>query len=80
VRTGDKATRRSERRSAAFGSLEPDPAAVGVEYDFETSFVDYDVVMKPAENDQLFGVGPPTLGPRSQVVDLKSAVTVAPVG
>jgi hypothetical protein len=43
-----------------------------VQHDLETSFVDDHVVMEPAEDHQLTLVGPPTLSPRCEVMDLET--------
>jgi hypothetical protein len=41
--------------------------------------VDDDVMVKPAEGDQVLGVGGATVGPVDNVVDLEAVSGIAPV-
>jgi hypothetical protein len=52
------------------GFVESDPAAVGVQDDLEVSFVDDDVMVIPAEDDEFVLVGSAALGPGGEMVDL----------
>jgi hypothetical protein len=45
----------------------------------EPVLVDGDVMVVPAEGDQVLGVGPPTLAPGNDVVDLEPIPTATPV-
>jgi hypothetical protein len=47
--------------------------------DLEALFVDGDVVVEPAENDQVVGVGPSFWEPVADVVDFDPVGGVAPV-
>lgn len=51
-------------------SAESDPSPVGMEDDLEIPLVDDHLMMEPAEDDQIVLIGPTTLGPRLQMVDL----------
>ncbi len=48
--------------------------------DLESSLVDDHLVVVPAEGDQIVRVGPSSLRPGDEVVDLESVATGAPVG
>jgi hypothetical protein len=68
-----------------FGSFESDAAVFGMVVEGGVLLVDDDVVVVPAEGDEIVRVGWPTLAPGGDVVDLQpvSAVTsvcCAPVG
>ena len=63
-----------------FGSSEPDSSVFGVAVDLESSLVDDDVVVVPAEGDQILGVGGPALRPGDDVMGLEPVSAVAAVG
>jgi hypothetical protein len=48
--------------------------------DLEPSFVDYHLMVVPAEEDQVLEVGPATLGPGDPVMGLEPVSGVAAVG
>ena len=62
------------------GSLESESSPVGVGDDFEPSFVYDDVMVEPAQDDQLGLVGPAALGPRGEMVDLETVSALTAVG
>ena len=59
-------------RWSCVGPAESDPALV-VEVDLQASFVDNDLMMEPAQDDEFVLVGLPSLGPGGEMVDLQSA-------
>ena len=59
--------------------VESDPAAVGVQDDLEVSFVDDDMMVVPAEDDELVLVGRAALCPGGEMVDLEPVAALASV-
>jgi hypothetical protein len=53
------------------GGSESDPALWGP-VDVAASLVDHYLVVEPAENDEIFGVGLPALSPAVDMVDLET--------
>lgn len=51
-----------------------------MEHDFGTAFVDDDLMVVPAEDDQLTLIGPPALGPEGQMMNLEPVPAGATVG
>ena len=60
--------------------MESDPAAVGVQDDLEPAFVDYDMMVKPAEDNELVLVGTAALRPGGEMVDLEPVGAGTSVG
>ena len=71
---------RSPPTRRRLGLAEPDSPVPGMEVDLESPLMDDDVVVEPAEHDQLVLIGLTTRSPRRQVVDLKSTSRITPVG
>jgi len=67
------------RWSSGVGFGEPDPPG-GMDDDVEASFVDDNLMVKPAEDDEVVLVGASSLHPGGLVVDLESIPASAPVG
>ena len=61
------------------GFVESDPAAVGIQDDQEVAFVDDDVVVVPAQDDEFVLVGAAALGPGGEMVDLEPVAALASV-
>jgi hypothetical protein len=69
----------SDWRSSVLGFGEPDPSGL-VDDDVESSFVDHNLMVEPAEDYQLVLVGAASLHPGGFVVDLEPVPGLAPVG
>jgi len=63
-----------------FGPAESDPTMVGVSIDLKTSLVDDNVMVEPAEGDQIIRVGRAALRPGGFMVCFQPVSGIAAVG
>jgi hypothetical protein len=61
-------------------SMESDPSVFGMVIGGESLLVDDDLMVEPAEGDEILGVCGSALAPGDLVVDLEAMVAVAAVG